>query len=75
HNGAVFLGLNGVIVKSHGSANAKGVSHAVNVAASLLENELTQRIAQDLERLGDEWGARGSEAASDGKPSDKEPTA
>ncbi|HBM72808.1 MAG TPA: phosphate acyltransferase, partial [Erythrobacter sp.] len=25
HNGAVFLGLNGVVVKSHGSANAKGV--------------------------------------------------
>ena len=24
HNGAVFLGLNGVVVKSHGSANAKG---------------------------------------------------
>ena len=24
HNGAVFLGLNGVVVKSHGSANAQG---------------------------------------------------
>ena len=70
HNGAVFLGLNGVVVKSHGSATAKGVAHAVNVAASLLENDLTQRIASDLAELGEgalkENGAvaaSGSEAA------------
>ena len=30
HNGAVFLGLNGVVVKSHGSANAVGVANAVD---------------------------------------------
>ena len=53
HNGAVFLGLNGVVVKSHGSANAKGVAQAVHVAARLLENNLTQRITQDLAELGE----------------------
>ncbi|WP_379551218.1 phosphate acyltransferase PlsX [Erythrobacter sp. W53] len=53
HNGAVFLGLNGVIVKSHGSANATGVANAVDVTASLLENDLTQRIASDLAALGE----------------------
>ncbi|MBD2841330.1 phosphate acyltransferase PlsX [Erythrobacter rubeus] len=52
HNGAVFLGLNGVVVKSHGSANAKGVAHAVTVAARLLEDKLTERIAHDLNELG-----------------------
>ncbi|MEE4199268.1 phosphate acyltransferase PlsX [Erythrobacter sp.] len=51
HNGAVFLGLNGVVVKSHGSATAKGVAQAVAVAARLLENKLTQRIADDLSEL------------------------
>ena len=55
HNGAVFLGLNGVIVKSHGSATAKGVANAVAVTASLLSNKLTERIAQDLAQLGGEW--------------------
>ena len=60
HNGAVFLGLNGVIVKSHGSATAKGVSNAVAVTASLLTNKLTERIAEDLGRLGDDWGDRSS---------------
>ncbi|MEW4447534.1 phosphate acyltransferase PlsX [Qipengyuania sp. JC766] len=48
HNGAVFLGLNGIIVKSHGSANAVGVSNAVKVTARLLEEDLTKRIAADL---------------------------
>ncbi len=54
HNGAVFLGLNGVVVKSHGSATAKGVAQAVTVAARLLENNLTQRITQDLAELGED---------------------
>lgn len=52
HNGAVFLGLNGVVVKSHGSANALGVANAVAVAARLLEENLTERIGADLDRLG-----------------------
>lgn len=54
HNGAVFLGLNGVIVKSHGGASALGVAHAVAVAARLLEDDLTHRIAADLQRVGAE---------------------
>ncbi len=51
HNGAVFLGLNGVIVKSHGSATAVGVANAVTVAARLLEEKLTERIIADTAAL------------------------
>ena len=54
HNGAVFLGLNGVVVKSHGGATAKGVANAVAVAARLLEENLTDRIHADLARVGAE---------------------
>ena len=54
HNGAVFLGLNGIVVKSHGSANALGVANAVAVTVRLLEENLTERIAADLARLGSE---------------------
>jgi len=53
HNGAVFLGLNGVVVKSHGSATAAGVANAVAVAARLLEESLTERIATGLAELGE----------------------
>jgi phosphate acyltransferase len=51
HNGAVFMGLNGVVVKSHGSANDKGVANAVEVAARLVEEDITARIMQDLQRV------------------------
>ncbi|MEO1731798.1 MAG: phosphate acyltransferase PlsX [Pseudomonadota bacterium] len=74
HNGAVFLGLNGVIVKSHGSATANGVANAVAVTASLLSNALTERIAQDLAQLGGEWGDAGN-GASPADASDKDQTA
>jgi glycerol-3-phosphate acyltransferase PlsX len=53
HNGAVFLGLNGVVVKSHGSATAAGVANAVAVTARLLEESLTERITADLAELGE----------------------
>ena len=48
HNGAVFLGLNGVVVKSHGSANELGVATAIGNAAKMVRADLTRRIAEDL---------------------------
>lgn len=54
HNGAVFLGLNGVVVKSHGSADAKGVANAVKVAARLVEEDITAKIRDDLSEIDGE---------------------
>ena len=51
HNGAVFLGLNGLVVKSHGSANPKGVANAIRVAASMVRNDITRRIGEDLDNF------------------------
>jgi phosphate acyltransferase len=48
HNGAVFLGLNGLVVKSHGGANETGVANAIAVAAKMVRDDLTRRIAEDL---------------------------
>lgn len=48
HNGAVFLGLNGIVVKSHGSANEIGVAHAIGVAAKLVRERLPEKIMGDL---------------------------
>jgi len=53
HNGAVFLGLNGVVVKSHGSADAKGVANAVEVAARLVEDSILERISEDLTKISE----------------------
>ena len=51
HNGAVFLGLNGLVVKSHGNANGKGVANAIGVAARLVREDLTRKITEDLEAI------------------------
>ncbi|MCT4682918.1 MAG: phosphate acyltransferase PlsX [Roseicyclus sp.] len=44
-NGGVFLGLNGTIVKSHGSADETGVSAAIKLAARLAAAGLSVRLA------------------------------
>lgn len=51
HNGAVFLGLNGLVVKSHGSANPKGVANAIGVAARMVANDITRKIGEDLDNF------------------------
>jgi glycerol-3-phosphate acyltransferase PlsX len=48
HNGAVFLGLNGLVVKSHGGASEKGVANAIRVAARMVREDITRKIADDL---------------------------
>ena len=51
HNGAVFLGLGGIVLKSHGSANETGVATAIGNAAKLVRADFTRRIAEDLARV------------------------
>lgn len=48
HNGAVFLGLNGLVLKSHGGANEVGIANAIGVAAKMVQADLARRIADDL---------------------------
>jgi glycerol-3-phosphate acyltransferase PlsX len=49
HNGAVFLGLNGLVVKSHGSADPRGTANAIDVAVKIARDDITRRITEDLE--------------------------
>src|SRR3546814_17637072 len=51
HNGAVFLGLNGLVVKSHGGADANGIAKAIGVAAAMVRDDITRRIIQDLDNF------------------------
>ena len=51
HNGAVFLGLNGLVVKSHGGANPKGVANAISVACGMVRNDITRKIGDDLDNF------------------------
>ena len=47
-NGGVFLGLNGTVVKSHGSADETGVAAAVGLAFRLAQNDFSDKIAARL---------------------------
>ncbi|MEO6299549.1 MAG: phosphate acyltransferase PlsX [Paracoccaceae bacterium] len=44
-NGGVFLGLNGIVVKSHGSADATGIAAAVAMAFQLAKSGFRERLA------------------------------
>jgi glycerol-3-phosphate acyltransferase PlsX len=48
YNGAMLLGLNGVVVKSHGGTDAIGFAHAVDVAMDLVVNRFNDRIRAEL---------------------------
>lgn len=52
YNGAMFLGLNGVAVKSHGGSDAFAFSQAMQMAVMLLENDANQRITEELASSG-----------------------
>jgi glycerol-3-phosphate acyltransferase PlsX len=51
YNGAMFLGLNGVVVKSHGGTDAVGFASAIAVAANLVRKGTNQRIIDEMAEL------------------------
>ena len=68
-NGGVFLGLNGTVVKSHGSADATGVAAAIGLARQLaaagFQDRLAARVASAMRS--------GQDAATEETPSAPEP--
>jgi len=48
NNGAILLGLNGIVVKSHGGTDAKGFAHAIKVAHKMAENDINNKIIEEL---------------------------
>lgn len=49
-NGGVFLGLNGVVIKSHGGTDAEGFAAAIDVGYDMVRNGLKAKIENDLQR-------------------------
>ena len=52
YNGAMFLGLRGICVKSHGGTDAKGFSNAIGVAVDLVRQGFNDRVKNELQRFG-----------------------
>src|SRR6202795_1912036 len=51
-NGSVVLGLNGIVVKSHGGTDAEGFAYAVDVGYEMVRYDLLTKINQMLNRDG-----------------------
>ena len=62
-NGGVFLGLNGIVIKSHGGTDAEGFAAAVDVGYDMARNDLRAKIEQDLNEF---HARRPSEAEPEG---------
>lgn len=65
-NGALFLGLNGLVVKSHGSANGRGFAAAIGVAEKMARSHYREEIARNLERLAHAEAAMAAPSAQVG---------
>jgi glycerol-3-phosphate acyltransferase PlsX len=48
-NGGVFLGLNGIVVKSHGGTDDEGFAAAIELGYDMVRNRLLDRIEADLD--------------------------
>src|SRR5580698_6869085 len=51
-NGGVFLGLNGIVIKSHGGADAEGFAAAIELGYGVVRDELLAKITAALGRPG-----------------------
>ncbi len=64
YNGALFVGLNGVVVKSHGGTDAIGFANAIGVAADLIRGRFNEQIVRDLQTLSNQSAPRTEAAVS-----------
>ncbi len=51
-NGGVFLGLNGIVIKSHGGTDAEGFAAAIDLGHGVVRDELLAKITAALGRPG-----------------------
>jgi glycerol-3-phosphate acyltransferase PlsX len=54
-NGGVFLGLNGVVIKSHGGSDAIGTARAVETAYVMARHQLLSKIRNSVPLLHQEF--------------------
>jgi glycerol-3-phosphate acyltransferase PlsX len=54
YNGAIFLGLNGPVVKSHGGTDAVGFYHSIDLCYRIVKGNLMSQIKNNLNHLNDE---------------------
>lgn len=59
-NGGIFLGLNGIVVKSHGGTDATGFASAIDLAHDMASSNLVHQLADDVGRFQAELELEGA---------------
>jgi phosphate acyltransferase len=57
YNGALFLGLSQICIKSHGSADAYAFSRAIFAGADMVEHEFNTMVGEQIEKLAKQKAA------------------
>lgn len=63
YNGGMFLGLDGVAVKSHGGTDARGYANAIGFAMDMLTEGFNDKVIADIRLLGQDSGTAAGAAA------------
>lgn len=48
YNGGIWLGLNGIAIKSHGGTDAYGFGHAIDLAVDMMSSRINERLRQEF---------------------------
>ena len=56
YGGAPLLGLNGTVIKAHGSAKAKAIFNAIRVASETIQHKINDTIVAEVTRANDTLG-------------------
>lgn len=48
YNGGMWLGLNGIAIKSHGSADAIGFAHAIDLAVDMIQSKINENLRKEF---------------------------
>ncbi|MEM9574827.1 MAG: phosphate acyltransferase, partial [Pseudomonadota bacterium] len=64
-NGGVFLGLNGIVIKSHGSADGEGFAAALDMGYDMVRNQLLSKIERDIKQFHRRQGRASGQSNED----------
>ena len=54
YNGAIFLGLNGPVVKSHGGIDSIGFYHSIDLCYRIIKGDLMKQIKKNIKQLNND---------------------
>jgi len=57
YGGAVLLGLNGIVIKAHGSARVRAIANAIRVAAEEIRHDVNSILARQIARANERLAA------------------